>query len=770
MYRIFIALYHLFEKRKLLLFTILIVLVALLACFAMQLKMNEDIMSIIPKNETTDKVNFVFRNMNATDKIIVKLAQVDTSDGTDPDWLTEQAERLADSLQPLLAEQMIASLFYKTDESQMQEMLHFLQNNLPYFMNEADYQRMDSMLSRQKIAETLQANKEMLTSPVGMIYREVLLSDPLHLSQSLLKELGTFQIESQYITYNGYLFTKDEKGLMLFITPCYSSSDTYHSKLLINRLESIFACFNTTENRPEAPALQLTWFGAAAVATANADQIKKDSAYSMIIALAIIILILISYFRNFKYLILLLLPLLFGGLLSLAALYLIKGEISAIAIGTGAIILGIAIDYSLHFLIHLKIQPSVKQTLREITPPLIVGSTTTIAAFACLIFLKSELLADFGLFASFALVGTILFTLLFLPHLAGKIKPVSGNLWNRIADYSFENNRYVIACIAALTVLFAFFAGNVQFEDDMNKINYMTKAQRQAFSELSQSTTLSKQLTYFAATGDNLETALQNYEKAQPDLQQLEKDKLLLSHQGIGRLLPSQQLQQQKIARWNSFWENRKTAIMATLNSEAAKCGFVSGAFAQFEALLNTAFTPQPGSYFLEANRHLLSEFIINTPEKSVILSLLYSDPNITSQVEKSLSGNPASFCFDAKTLTHSMLDELTFDFNYLLWICCIIVLLFLFLSFGRAELTLLTFAPMAIAFIWILGMMAIFDIRFNIINIILTTFIFGIGDDYSIFIMEGLIYEYAYGKKMLASYKTAVILSAVTMFTGLGA
>jgi 1-acyl-sn-glycerol-3-phosphate acyltransferase len=116
------------------------------------------------------------------------------------------------------------------------------------------------------------------------------------------------------------------------------------------------------------------------------------------------------------------------------------------------------------------------------------------------------------------------------------------------------------------------------------------------------------------------------------------------------------------------------------------------------------------------------------------------------------------------------MLDELTFDFNYLLWICCIIVLLFLFLSFGRAELTLLTFAPMAIAFIWILGMMAIFDIRFNIINIILTTFIFGIGDDYSIFIMEGLIYEYAYGKKMLTSYKTAVILSAVTMFTGIGA
>jgi 1-acyl-sn-glycerol-3-phosphate acyltransferase len=778
MFRFFITLYHFFQKRKLLLFIILTASISILAYFAWQLKMNEDIMNIIPKNETTDRVNFVFRNMNATDKIIVKLSQVDTSNGTDPDWLSEQAERLADSLQPLLSEKLIASLFYKTDESQMQEMLHFLLDNIPYFMNDGDYQRIDSMLTPQKIAETLQANKELLTSPIGMVYRDALLSDPLHLSQSLLKELGSFQVENQYITYNSYLFTKDEKGLMFFITPEYSSSDTYHSKLLINKLEAIFAHFNTTSETPKTtdmPALQLSYFGAAAVAVANADQIKKDSTYSMIIALIIIILILFLYFRNFKYLTLLLLPLLFGGLLSLAALYLIKGEISAIAIGTGAIILGIAIDYSLHFLIHLKIQPSVKQTLREIASPLIVGSTTTIAAFLCLIFLKSELLEDFGLFASFTLIGTILFTLIFLPHFTGKTKPLSDirphySIWNRIAGYSFENNKYVIIGIVALTVLFSFFADNVRFEDDMNKINYMTKAQREAFAELSQNTTLSKQLTYFAATGDQLETALQNYEKTQPVLQQLTDNKLLLSRQGVGRLLPSQQLQQQQIARWNSFWKTRKATVIATLNREAAKCGFTAGSFARFETLLTKTFIPQPCNYFLEANKQLLSEFIINTPEKSVVLSLLYSDPKVTPQVEEQLSNNPANFCFDTKTLTRSMLDELTFDFNYLLWICCLIVLLFLFIAFGRIELTLLTFAPMAIAFIWILGMMAMFDIRFNIINVILTTFIFGIGDDYSIFIMEGLMYEYTYGKKMLTSYKTAVILSAVTMFVGIGA
>jgi len=774
MHRFFTFLYTSLEKRKTLLFVILIILVATLGYLACHLKMDEDIMSIIPKNETTHKVNFVFQNMNATDKIIVKLSQTDTINGTDPDWLCEQAERLADSLHLLLEENLAASLFYKTDDTQMHEMLHFLLDNIPYFLNQDDYRRIDSMLTPQKIAETLQENKELLTSPIGMVYRDALLYDPLHLSQSLLRELTSFQVESQYITYNGYLFTKDQNGLMFFITPAYSSSDTYHSKLLINKLESILAHFSTIDSSTAIPDLQLTYFGAAAVAVTNADQIKKDSTYSMIIALTVTILLLFLYFRNFKYLMLLLLPLCFGGLLSLAALYLIKGEISAIAIGTGAIILGIAIDYSLHFLIHLKIQNSVKQTLIEITSPLIVGSTTTIAAFVSLIFLKSELLEDFGLFAAFTLIGTILFTLIFLPHFTGKKRVhyhvPHYSIWNRIANYSFEDNKYVIIGIAALTVLFAFFAGNVRFEDDMNKINYMTDAQHKAFAELSQNTTLSKQLTYFAATGAQLETALQNYEKAQPVLQKLNDEKLLLSCQGVGRLLPSQQLQQQKIAQWNTFWEKRKDDVINTLNRESLKCGFKAGSFVRFETLLHTDFYPRPCHYFLDANKQLLSEFIIDTPEKSVILSLLYSNPTVTPQIEKELSWNPDNFCFDSKTLTRSMLNELSFDFNYLLWICCLIVFIFLFISFGRIELTLLTFAPMAIAFIWILGMMTLFDIRFNIINIILTTFIFGIGDDYSIFIMEGLMYEYAYGKKMLSSYKTAVILSAVTMFVGIGA
>ena len=77
---------------------------------------------------------------------------------------------------------------------------------------------------------------------------------------------------------------------------------------------------------------------------------------------------------------------------------------------------------------------------------------------------------------------------------------------------------------------------------------------------------------------------------------------------------------------------------------------------------------------------------------------------------------------------------------------------------------------PMAVGWVIILGLMAMLGIEFNIVTIILSTFIFGIGDDFSIFIMDGLLSEYKTGRRMLDTHKTAIFFSAFTVVVGLGA
>ena len=75
----------------------------------------------------------------------------------------------------------------------------------------------------------------------------------------------------------------------------------------------------------------------------------------------------------------------------------------------------------------------------------------------------------------------------------------------------------------------------------------------------------------------------------------------------------------------------------------------------------------------------------------------------------------------------------------------------------------------MTISWIWILGIMALLGIQFNLVNVILATFIFGQGDDYTIFVTEGCLYEQKHGRKMLAAHKRSIALSALIMFIGIG-
>ncbi len=75
----------------------------------------------------------------------------------------------------------------------------------------------------------------------------------------------------------------------------------------------------------------------------------------------------------------------------------------------------------------------------------------------------------------------------------------------------------------------------------------------------------------------------------------------------------------------------------------------------------------------------------------------------------------------------------------------------------------------MVISWLWTLGVMGVMDIKFNIFNIIISTFIFGLGIDYSIFITRGLTQEYKTGVKLVGSYKTSILLSAFTTIVGIG-
>ncbi len=163
------------------------------------------------------------------------------------------------------------------------------------------------------------------------------------------------------------------------------------------------------------------------------------------------------------------------------------------------------------------------------------------------------------------------------------------------------------------------------------------------------------------------------------------------------------------------------------------------------------------------------SDFITEKGNLATIVTLVQIDPTKKDTLYAALDGVDNILAIDKQSMTSMFVEFVQADFNFIVLFTSIIVFVALLLVYGRIELTLITFLPMLITWIWILGIMALLNIEFNIINVMISTFIFGLGDDYSIFTMDGLQQEYKYGRKHLPSIKTSIFLSAFTTIVGLG-
>ena len=124
----------------------------------------------------------------------------------------------------------------------------------------------------------------------------------------------------------------------------------------------------------------------------------------------------------------------------------------------------------------------------------------------------------------------------------------------------------------------------------------------------------------------------------------------------------------------------------------------------------------------------------------------------------------------DRKQLNQSFLGNLKNDFNKLIGYSILAVFLILIICYRSLILSLLTLIPIGITWVIALGLMAFFKIEFNILNIIISTFIFGLGLDYSIFITNAFLKEYEFGTKVLKTYRTSILLSVITTLLGIGA
>ncbi len=771
MENIFIISYRYFANRRRLLFTGFGLLVMALTWFASRVHFEEDISKVIPKDRKTEKLNQLFQNSKFIDKLVVTVSLKDTMAAEQPDSLVAYADLFAEKIQQQLS-RYVSKLDYRVDDGLAMDLFTSISDHLPIYLEEKDYRSIDSLIRPAVVRKTLEQDFRTLTSPAGMALKSMISNDPVGISMIAFRKLQQVQFDENFELYDSYVVTKNHKNLMMFITPVFPPNNTGENARLLAGLDRVIDSLQLSGFKN----ITTTYFGATAVSAGNAMQLRKDSIYTQGLTVVLLLLFLGWYFRKNRAPFIIMVPVIFGALFSLAMIYFVKGSISVIALGTGSVVLGIAVSYSIHVFNHYRHTQNMQQVIRDLTLPLTIGGFTTIGGFLCLEFVQSDMLKDLGLFAAFSLVGASLCSLIFLPHfiVSPKSTPAiaaRNQSWiDTLASYRPEYNKWLIVGILALTVVFAYTSRFVGFESDLMRMNYMSPALKNAENTLNRVNAYSLQSVYLVSEGKTLDDALVNNEKLAVTVEKLRKQGIVKKSSGVSALIISDSLQQIRIQRWNAYWtKERKTGLLSVLEREGRPLKFKAAAFDPFRALLQTHFRPLPAGSTDALRKNLLDDFITEKPGVTTVVTLLKTSPQYKQVIYDTFENDPNTTVIDRQYLTGRFVGIINADFTRIALMSSILVFTVLLLTYGRIELTLVSFIPMFITWIWILGIMGLTGIQFNIINIIISALIFGLGDDYSLFIMDGLLKEYKTGQKTLSSYKSSIFLSAITTVAGLG-
>ncbi|NLI36350.1 MAG: MMPL family transporter [Bacteroidales bacterium] len=766
MTKFFLCIYDWLNTRKWFAAIILIFCLTGCALLISQLNYSEDISDFLPHDKKNEKIADAYQHIGGQNKIAIIFTSVKSSQ-ENADHLASVMDAFNENWQKVDSTHIVKNLQVRVNDSAMMNMINFIQQNYPFFLIPADYQRMDSLLAQPNyIMKQLKNDKQMLMLPTGSVFSDNIQSDPLHLFTPVLRRLQSFQISDHYNLYDGCIFTDNWHKSLIFFNSPYGMSESEQNSMLAQMIDHTIKMTQKTY-----PDVHISAIGAPLIAATNAQQIKHDGILAVSLSIILIFALLICSFRRIGDLLWIIVSIAFGWLFALGGIALYSDHISIIVLGIGSVIIGIAVNYPLHFLDHLKHESDKRQALKEMVPPLLIGNITTVGAFLSLAWMNAAAMRDLGVFGSLVMIGTILFVLVFLPLFAKSRKHMANNklTFGKLASFSLENTKFLLWPVIILTIILGIFSLQTSFDSNLQHINYMTKQQRQDLNLLSGSLQNSKEECIYAiAEGKNMEEALRNNESLQQKIKAIgKKDVSYVS--GIGDFILSTQKQHQAIYRWQKYWDAHRQSVLIELQKASTAQGFSAEAFKPFSKLLSQNYKIQPISFFAPIQQTLGNSYVCKTRQNISIINFVHTPQQNVKKVKKNLNSSTKYFAFNQSDVGSKYVDQLSFDFNYIGYACGFIVFFFLWLSLGRLELSLISFLPLAISWVWILGIMQLLSIQFNIVNIILATFIFGQGDDYTIFITEGLISEYAYHKKMLASYKNSVALSALIMFVGMG-
>jgi predicted exporter len=311
----------------------------------------------------------------------------------------------------------------------------------------------------------------------------------------------------------------------------------------------------------EAAQGEVLQTGALFYAMAGTEQARSEiSTVGLGSALGIVALLLIV-FRAFNVLVLALFPIAVGVLLGLSVCHWLFGRINIVALVFGASLVGVAIDYALHFFTLRQTSGTAWQVdkgLRELLPALTLGLASSVAAYLSFSLAGFPGLTQMAVFSATGLCGSYAVVVGCYPLLLRKParSPAPAYLLTLSTHYhdGFSKYRHHLRSWKVALMGLVVAAGLVQLHANDDLRSMQTPNEDVIAMDLQVRALIGHQaaLQYFVVAADSEEALLQSLEALEPQLQSLREQGHISQYQSLSQWLPSAGTQTANRALWQT--------------------------------------------------------------------------------------------------------------------------------------------------------------------------------------------------------------------------
>ncbi len=698
-------------------------LAALLCCCASLFSLNgaqfdDSILDMLPDGPVREEFAQL-QKMEMVDRVFITIH----ADKTLDDSLV--AEALAEGAAALSREMTASSLFSwvqaGVDMADMGKAYTLLIRHLPVLLDDSGRQQIAAMLTPARLHTALRDDFLLLNSPAGLGMREQIQRDPLGFFRFIGDKLRHLQTEFSVVPKNGFFFSADGRNVLLIAKSAVPATDTKQCEILRQALERMFA-----KTLPAGTEAEIV--GALAHTLANSHAIRHDLYLLLPLASLLLLILLAGSLRDWRSLAVFTVPFL-GAPPAVALTVLIYGKISIIALGFGIVILGIAVDFSIH--IYLGLRRGGEENLRLLRRPLIFTACTTLGVLVVLFFSSVPCQRQMATLAFFGVLLGIFLAWFLIPTI---VAPAAFPVRQWEGGKRKGVGRKALLLWGVLVASGFMLWPGLHYNGDMRALDVAAQtAEETRFNQRWKKAAADGLEQFFViATGAEMEAALDSNDRL---FSALTRQGMAGTVQTLAGLLPGEKKQRQRLEKWRLLWQ-RYPGFRNDFTSAAEANGFSAAAFAPFFAGLSAnisvlrAETLAGSALFSSLLQNMLSQ----RTEGVYVLTVGRADPSQLAWLEEYCRDDSSVTLIANKSWKKEVERQLKDDILLLSSAAAGLVFILVLLQFRHLRSVVAVFAPVLSALAAIAVFCQVTGGELNMMHLLMAILVIGLSVDYGIF------------------------------------